>query len=187
MARKGDCGKGKAEASVGVAPSQGGVPPAASTTQAALPSTTLASKVVAPQASQSSRPSDRSDVLQSRTEDRPGARLESRPSCYRKDRPPSSLPAPRNNREDLRPCDVAPAGNESSVHKALISKFADRLTVKVAESSKHSNPVEAFGNCANKLIELSYLTTVDLGLFIYHHLTISLSSHMSHLLEECGC
>ena len=81
---------------------------------------------------------------------------------------------------------MAPAGNESSVHKALISKFADRLTVEVAESSKHSNPIEAFGNCADKLIEVSYLTTVDLGLFIYHHLTISLLSLMSRLLEECS-
>ncbi|GMN47899.1 hypothetical protein TIFTF001_017071 [Ficus carica] len=82
---------------------------------------------------------------------------QSRSSRPRDDRLVVATPAPQSHREDPRPRDVPTSGAElsrqKSVHKALVSKFGERLTFEVAESSKHSNPVAAFGDCANKLIE----------------------------------
>ena len=60
-----------------------------------------------------------------------------------------------------------PVSRQSSVHKALVSKFEDRLTVEVAESSKRSDPVATFGDCADKLIEVSCNLSGLLGVTVY--------------------
>ncbi|GMN61229.1 hypothetical protein TIFTF001_030310 [Ficus carica] len=66
-------------------------------------------------------------------------------------------PAPRSHREDSIPQDISTFEDElarqKSAHKALVSKFGEKLTLEVAGSSKCSDPVVAFSDCAEMLIE----------------------------------
>lgn len=50
---------------------------------------------------------------------------------------------------------MTPSGRDSSVRKALVSKFDDKVTVEVAESTNHSDPIDALSDYADKLIEVS--------------------------------
>ncbi|GMN39652.1 hypothetical protein TIFTF001_008876 [Ficus carica] len=106
-----------------------------------VPPTAPATRVVAPPSIPAPRLTDR---------------LESRSSRSRDDRQ-VAVPVPRSHGEDPRPRDVSMSEDElarqKSAHKALISKFGDKLTLEVAGSSKRSDPVVAFNNCAEKLIE----------------------------------
>ncbi|GMN59471.1 hypothetical protein TIFTF001_028552 [Ficus carica] len=111
---------------------------------------TLASQAPAP-AGQASRATVVHALSSTRTversrvsEERPSARLDSRPSHVREDRLPPS-PASRSHREEQRPRD-------SGAHRVLCAKFAEGLTVEVAESSKRSDPVEAFRDLTDQLI-----------------------------------
>ncbi|GMN32081.1 hypothetical protein TIFTF001_048160 [Ficus carica] len=143
MARLGK-GKGKAGTSAEAPPSRGVMPPTVPFTDVAVPPAAPASQVAMPQAAQAPRSSDRS---------------ESRSSRPREDRPIVAAPTPRSHREDLRPQDVPTSGDElatqKSAHRALVFKFGEKLTLEVAGSSKRSDPVAAFSDCADKLIELS--------------------------------
>ncbi|GMN59819.1 hypothetical protein TIFTF001_028901 [Ficus carica] len=89
---------------------------------------------------------------------RPSDRSESRSSRPRDDWQPAA-PASRSHREDSRPRDVSTSEDElarqKSTHKAFVSKFGEKLTHKVVESSKRSDPEVAFNDCAEKLIEVS--------------------------------
>nr|GMN73997.1 hypothetical protein TIFTF001_052293 [Ficus carica]GMN74001.1 hypothetical protein TIFTF001_052294 [Ficus carica] len=139
-------GKGKEGAT---APSGGAVPTAAPAKTAALP-------VV-----QSSRPPSRLESRADRPreeqpredrpreerprEDRQPSRHEARSGRSREDRPTVLPPAPRSGRDE--------AGTESSVHRALVSKFSDQLSTEVAESSKRSDHVAAIDDSTAKLIE----------------------------------
>ncbi|GMN40537.1 hypothetical protein TIFTF001_009759 [Ficus carica] len=78
-------------------------------------------------------------------EDRHPSRHEVRSGHSREDRPAVLPPAPRSGRDE--------AGTESSVHRALVSKFFDQLSTEVAESSKRSDHVAAIDDSTAKLIE----------------------------------
>ena len=100
----------------------------------------LPRKVVAPPPAPVTRPSDRP---------------EARSGSSREDRPVVAVPTFRSHREDPRPQDLIPPASRvepsrwtSSVHEVLVSKFS-------AKSSWRSNPINAIGYCADKLIEVS--------------------------------
>ncbi|GMN61761.1 hypothetical protein TIFTF001_030846 [Ficus carica] len=142
MARMGK-GKGKDETSANP-PSQGVVPPATPV------------RAAAPLVSQTSRPATHLEAPSEKPrEDRPAGHHEARLSRSREDRPTVPPPAPRSNREEPRPPRSGPPSPESSVHKALVAKFGDQLSVEVAESSKRSNPIVAISDSTSKLIEVS--------------------------------
>ncbi|GMN61911.1 hypothetical protein TIFTF001_030999 [Ficus carica] len=86
-------------------------------------------------------------------EDRTAGRHEARSSRSREDRPTVPFPASRSNREEPRPPRSWPPSPESSVHRALVTKFGDQLSVEVAEPSKRSDPIEAINDSTSKLIE----------------------------------
>lgn len=46
----------------------------------------------------------------------------------------------------------------------MVTKFEDRLSVKVAESSKRSDPIAAISDCPDKLIEVSTVMILICGL-----------------------
>ncbi|GMN73836.1 hypothetical protein TIFTF001_052260 [Ficus carica] len=139
-------GKGKEGAT---APSGGAVPTAAPAKTAALP--------VAQSSRPPSRPESRADRPREERpredrpreerprEDRQPSRHEARSGRSREDRPTVLPPAPRSDRDE--------AGTESSVHRALVSKFSDQLSTEVAESSKRSDHVAAIDDSTAKLIE----------------------------------
>ncbi|GMN63038.1 hypothetical protein TIFTF001_032116 [Ficus carica] len=58
-----------------------------------------------------------------------------------------------SNREEPRPPRSGPSSPESSVHRALVTKFGNQLCVEVAESSKRSDLIEAISDFTSKLIE----------------------------------
>ncbi|GMN20150.1 hypothetical protein TIFTF001_050008 [Ficus carica] len=93
-----------------------------------MPLTALATQVVVPPAA----PAPQAAVPPAAPAPRPSDRSESLLSLLRDDRPLS---------------------RQKSVHKALVSKFGEKLTFEVPESYKHSDPVAAFHDCADKLIE----------------------------------
>ncbi|GMN20967.1 hypothetical protein TIFTF001_040008 [Ficus carica] len=135
-------GKGKEGAT---APSGGATSTAAPVKTAALP--------VAQSSRPPSRPESRSDRPREEQpreerpreerprEDRPSSRHEVRSGRSREDRPAVLPPAPHSGRD------------ESSVHRALVSKFSDQLSTEVAESSKRSDHVAAIDDSTAKLIE----------------------------------
>ncbi|GMN39806.1 hypothetical protein TIFTF001_009036 [Ficus carica] len=64
---------------------------------------------------------------------------------------PPTVPAPQAALPPApRPTDRS---KQKSAHKALVSKFGDKLTLEVVGSSIRSDPVVAFSDCAKKLIE----------------------------------
>ena len=105
------------------------------------------SKVVAPPPAPVTRPSDQPEARSGRP---------------REDRPVIAVSTSRSRQEDLRPQDlipptsgVEPTRRTSSVHEVLVSKFGDKLTLEVVESSRRSDPIDAIGDYAKKLIEVS--------------------------------
>ncbi|GMN70022.1 hypothetical protein TIFTF001_039068 [Ficus carica] len=119
-------------------------------------------------ASTISRPASRPEVCTDRPredrpreelprEDRQPGRHEVRSGRSREDRPTVLPPAARSGRDDPRPRDAPlPSGQsspESSVHRVLVSKFADQLSTEVAESSRRSDHVAAISDFTAKLIE----------------------------------
>nr|GMN65922.1 hypothetical protein TIFTF001_034987 [Ficus carica] len=119
-------------------------------------------KTAAPLAAHTSRPPSRNESRADRPredrpredrpreerprEDRHSSRHEARSGRSREDRPADLPPAPRSGRDE--------AGTESSVHRALVSKFSDQLSTEVAESSKRSDHVAAIDESTAKLIEI---------------------------------
>ena len=83
----------------------------------------------------------------------------------------AAAPAPRSHWEDPRPRDIPTSGDElarqKSAHRALVSKFWEKLTLKVAESSKRPDPIATFGDCTDKMIEVSCNLFGLLGLTVY--------------------
>ncbi|GMN72669.1 hypothetical protein TIFTF001_053592, partial [Ficus carica] len=119
-------------------------------------------KTAAPLAAHTSRPPSRNESRADRPredrpredrpreerprEDRHSSRHEARSGRSREDRPADLPPAPRSGRDE--------AGTESSVHRALVSKFFDQLSTEVAESSKRSDHMAAIDESTAKLIEI---------------------------------
>ena len=119
----------------------------------------LPSKVVAPSPAPVTRPSDRPEVRSGRP---------------REDRPVIAVSTSRSRQEDLRPRDlipptsgVEPTKRTSLVHEVLVSKFGDKLTLEVVESSRHSDHIDAIGDCVEKLIEVSSSCRDLLGMLIH--------------------
>ncbi|GMN64582.1 hypothetical protein TIFTF001_033659 [Ficus carica] len=124
-------------------------------------STAAPAKTAAPPVAQTSRPPSRPESRADRPreerpredrpreerprEDRQQSRHEVRSGRSREDLPVVLPPAPRSGRDE--------AGTESSVHRALVSKFSDQLSTEVAESSKRSDHVAAIDDSTAKLIE----------------------------------
>ncbi|GMN21214.1 hypothetical protein TIFTF001_047250 [Ficus carica] len=141
MARLGK-GKGKAGTSAEATPSRGVMPPTVPFIDVAVPPAAPASQVAMPQVALAPRSSDCSESRSSRPWD---------------DRPIVAAPTPRSHREDLRPQNVPTSRDELATqklaHRVLVFKFGEKLTLEVAGSSKRSDPVAAFSDCADKLIE----------------------------------
>ncbi|GMN66519.1 hypothetical protein TIFTF001_035583 [Ficus carica] len=120
-------------------------------------------KTAAPPVTQTSRPASRPEVRTDRSreeqprENRQPGRHEVRSGRSREDQPTILPPAPRSGRDDPRPRDAPlPSGQsspESSVHRVLVSKFADQLSTEVAESSRRSDHMAAISDSTAKLIE----------------------------------
>ena len=86
---------------------------------------------------------------------------EARVSRLRNEWPIAIVPFSQSRREDARPRDQPASASaaemikrKSSAQKALVSKFDNKLTSEVAESSRRSNPIVAIDDCAEKLIEV---------------------------------
>ncbi|GMN64596.1 hypothetical protein TIFTF001_033669 [Ficus carica] len=158
-------GKGK-EGATAVPPSGGVV------------STAAPVKTAAPPVAQTSRPASHPEVRTDRPreersreerpreerpredrprEDRQPGRHEVRSGHSREDRPTVLPPAPYSGRDEARPRDAhlpsEQSSSESSVHRVLVSKFADQLSTEVAESSKRSDHVAAINDSTAKLVE----------------------------------
>lgn len=93
----------------------------------------------------------------------PSDPLEARASCPRKDQPVTIVPTSWSRREDPRSHDPSASASgaeqikrRSSAQKVLVTKFDDHLTSEVAESSRHSDPVQASNDLVKKLVEVSY-------------------------------
>ncbi|GMN46321.1 hypothetical protein TIFTF001_015498 [Ficus carica] len=140
-AAKGDRGKGITDFSAGALQSRSTVPPA-SASQAPAPAGQASRATVV-----HALPSSLAVKRPRGSEERPSTRLDSHPSRVREDRLPPP-PASRSHREEQRPRD-------SGAHRALCTKFAEGLTVEVAESSRHSDPVEALRDLTDHLIGVS--------------------------------
>ena len=125
-------------------PSKAVAPPAPAKT--AVPSVVTSSRQVVRQEARSDRP----------REDRP---KEDRPRVdrSREERPREERPAGRHDTRSSRPRDD-PSIPDSSTHRAIVSKFAEHLSVEVAESSKRSDHIEAISECATGLIGVSIVS-----------------------------
>ncbi|GMN58991.1 hypothetical protein TIFTF001_028076 [Ficus carica] len=129
--------------------------------------TVAPTKTVAPPVTQTSRPASRPEVRTDRPredrpreerprEDRQPGRHEVRSGLSREDRPTVLPPVPRSGRDELRPCNAplpSDTSPESSVHRVLVSKFADQLSTEVAESSRRSDHMVAISDSTAKPIE----------------------------------
>ena len=130
-------------------PSKAAAPPAPA--KAAVPSAATSNRQVVRQEARPDRPredrprEDRPRVDRSR-EDRP-----------REERPREERPAGRHDARPSRPRDD-PSNPDSSIHRAIVSKFAEHLTVEVAESSRRSDHIEAISECATGLIGVSIVS-----------------------------
>ena len=160
-------GKGKGK---GIAqPSGAAVPPVAP------------ARVPAPSAAHSSRATVRHEAPREDRprEDRP---REDRPRVDRprEDRPRAERPREDRHREDRpagrhdarpsRPREE-PSSPESSIHRAMVAKFSEQLSVEVAESSRRSDHIEAIADSTAGLIRVSmawYLSSVMKFKFIEH-------------------
>ncbi|GMN18671.1 hypothetical protein TIFTF001_050824 [Ficus carica] len=132
--------------------------------KAAAPSAAPA-KVAVPPVAAISRPVARQEARPDRPrEDRP---REDRPreDRQRVDRPREDRPREERSRAD-RSRDERPAGRQdarpsrlrdepsspdSSIHRVLVAKFAEHLTVEMVESSRRSDHIEAITECATRL------------------------------------
>ncbi|GMN59307.1 hypothetical protein TIFTF001_028395 [Ficus carica] len=65
--------------------------------------------------------------------------------------PPSQVVTPSTSSSGHQTTESS--ARRATTHKALVSKFGERLSLDVAESSKRPDSVEAFRDCADKLIE----------------------------------
>ncbi|GMN19424.1 hypothetical protein TIFTF001_042873 [Ficus carica] len=147
LAKMANLGKGKGKVGTSAPPSRN-VAPSATRQVPVPPVSTIAAPAPTP-VSQTSRPPGFS------RDERQPASLEARTSRTREDRP-SQLPAPRGARVESRPDHASHSqaqGQSSSAHRALVTKFEERLTVELAESSKRSDPVQAANDGVNKQIE----------------------------------
>ncbi|GMN74639.1 hypothetical protein TIFTF001_053189, partial [Ficus carica] len=122
--------------------------------KAAAPSAAPA-KVPVPPAAATSRPVARQEAHPDRPrEDRPreDRPREDRPreERSRADRSRDERPAGRQEARPSRPQDEQ-SSPDSSIHRGLVAKFADHLTVEMAESSKCSDHIEAITECATRL------------------------------------
>ena len=146
-AKLGDRGKEKVGAASGAPPRKLAEDPAQHGKVAVLAGGSAA-RVTVPPAAQPARPADRA---------------EGRPSRPRDDRPLGGSSSQRGPRDDQRPRDIMPAAVSESARRAaaaqksLVTKFSDGVTLELAESSRRSNPVDAFHDSAGKLIEVSTL------------------------------
>ncbi|GMN20173.1 hypothetical protein TIFTF001_043018 [Ficus carica] len=136
-------GKGKGKEGTTV-PSGGAVHTAAPAKTAAL-SVAQSSRPPSCPESRADRPREERPREDRPREERHQSRHEVRSGRSRGDRPAVLPPAPRSGRDE--------AGTESSVHRALVSKFSDQLSTEVAESSKRSDHVAAIDDSTAKLIE----------------------------------
>ncbi|GMN22690.1 hypothetical protein TIFTF001_043565 [Ficus carica] len=133
-------GKGKEGAVSAAAPAKTAAPPVAQTSQ---PPSRTESRADRPR---EERPREDRPREERPREDRHSSRHEARSGRSWEDRPADLPPAPRSDRDE--------AGTESSVHRALVSKFSDQLSTEVAESSKRSDQVAAIDESTAKLIEI---------------------------------
>ena len=144
-ARFGDRGKEKVGAASGAPPRKPADDPA-QRGKTAAPASGSAARLPVPPAVQPAKPIDRA---------------EGRPSRPRDDLPPGGSSSHRGPRDDQRPRDIVPAAVRESARRAaatqksLVTKFSDGVTLELAESSRRSNPVDAFHDSAGKLIEVS--------------------------------
>ena len=138
-------GKGKAIAQ----PSGAAVPPVAP------------ARVPPPSAAHSSRATVRHEAPREDRprEDRPRVDRprEERPRAERprEERPREDRPAGRHDARASRPRDE-PSSPESSVHRAMVAKFSEQLSVEVAESSRRSDHIEAIADSTAGLIRVSW-------------------------------
>ncbi|GMN18886.1 hypothetical protein TIFTF001_045094 [Ficus carica] len=145
LTKMANLGKGKAGTT---APSSQNVAPPA-TRATPTPSAPITATVATPTpAPQTSRPTGFS------RDDRQSARPDVRSSCTREDRPAAQSLAPRSARGESRldPAPLPPS-QASSTYRALVTKFEERLSVEIVESSKRSDPVQAANDGVNKQIE----------------------------------
>ncbi|GMN51469.1 hypothetical protein TIFTF001_020610 [Ficus carica] len=150
LAKMANLGKGKGKVGSSAPPSQNVAPLA--TRPALVPPVSISVAAPTPTpASQTSRPPGFS------RDDRQPARPDARTSRTREDQP-SQPPAPWSTRGESRldqasfPHSQA-QGQSSSAYRALVTKFEERLSVELAESSKRSDPVQAANDGVNKQIE----------------------------------
>ncbi|GMN66605.1 hypothetical protein TIFTF001_035669 [Ficus carica] len=147
LAKMANLGKGKGKAGNSAPPSRNVAPPATrATPDPPAPATaTAATPTPAPQ---TSRPPGFS------RDDRQPARPDVRSRRARKNRPAAQSLAPRSARgkSQLDPTPLPPS-QASSTYLALVTKFEERLSVEIAESSKRSDPVQAANDGVNKQIE----------------------------------
>ncbi|GMN70611.1 hypothetical protein TIFTF001_039650 [Ficus carica] len=85
---------------------------------------------------------------------------EARVSRLRDERPIAIVPSSRSRQEDARHRDhlastsrAEPIKRKTLAQKELVSKFDDKLTSEVAESSRRSDSIVAIDDCAEQLIE----------------------------------
>ena len=148
LAKMVNLGKGKGKAGTSAPPNQNVAPPAAPPARSAPAPPAPATATAATSTSQASRPPGFS------REGRQAARPEVRSSRAREDRSAAPPPASRSTRVESRPCPAPiPPSEESSAHRALVTKFSDRLSVEIAEASRRSDPVQATDDGVNKQIE----------------------------------
>ena len=137
-----------------------------------------ASRSAAPQASgavpepQAARPADRQDHRSSRSkEDRPASRPEGRSSRPRED--PKSREVVTSSRPET-------SSRDSIAHRALVNKFSDKLSVRVAESCRRPDAVTAIEDNIEKLIEVSNI------MFLYTTRLQHNCSYTPFLLRFCA-
>ncbi|GMN20210.1 hypothetical protein TIFTF001_043032 [Ficus carica] len=147
LAKMANVGKGKGKARTSAPPSQNVAPPATRGTPAPSAPATATAAIPTP-APQTSRPPGFS------RDDRQPARPDIHSSRTREDRPVAQSLAPRSARGESR-LDPAPLplSQASSTYRALVTKFEERLSVEIVESSKHSDPIQAANDGVNKQIE----------------------------------
>ena len=144
-AKLGDRGKEKVGSASGAPPRRFGDAPSQQGKSTGPPGGS-ATRGPVPPASQPAKPTDRPEGRSGRPRD---------------DRPSGGSSTQRGHRDEQRPRDIVPAAvgdsarRGASTHKSLVTKFSEGLTLDVAESSRRSNPVEAFHDSAGKLIEVS--------------------------------
>ena len=100
-----------------------------------------------------------SAVQNSRAAVRHEAPREDRP---REDRPREDRPAGRHDARSSRPRDE-PSSPESSIHRVMVTKFAEQLSVEVAESSRRSDHIEAIADSTAGLIRVSMVSVLIFG------------------------